>query len=99
MYTAIMISDGTGRFRIRLLPRRLHSSGNPQIGLPSVYMNASPRTIVMSASVTIKGVILNLVMKRPAREPDAIPVNTPQQRAAAKPRAGGSGDLSTLVAI
>src|ERR1041384_3410602 len=99
MYTAIMINDGTGRFRIRLLPRIPNASGNPQIGLPSVYMNARPRTIVMSASVTMKGVILNLVMNSPATEPDAIPVNTPQQSAAAKPSAGGSGDLSTLVAI
>src|ERR1041385_1887830 len=91
-----MTRDGTGTLRILLLPRNPNSSGNPQMGLPSVYMKAAPRTIVMSASVTMKGVILNLVMKTPAMEPESTPASNPHTIAAENARAGGSGDFNTL---
>src|SRR5258706_13269119 len=93
-----MMRDGTGTLRILLLPRKPNTSGNPQIGLPSVYMKAAPRTIVISASVTMKGVILNFVMKTPAIDPESTPARSPHRIAAENARAGGIGDFNTLVA-
>jgi len=90
---------GIGMLKILPLPKRLKSSGNPQIGLPSVYIYDAPRQIVINERVTIKGVILNRVINNPATVPEHIPIDNPANNASGKEISKGMLSFNIDVAI
>ncbi len=88
---------GIGTPSSRPLPRMLNTSGNSQIGRPSVYTNAMPRHTVINASVTMKGVMLYRVMRAPATAPDNAPAVSPTRTASGNETVIGSCSFSTSV--
>jgi hypothetical protein len=94
MNVRTMIIVGTGTASNRPVPRNANPAGSSQTGRPSVQTNAAPRQIVIVASVTINGAMLNLVMQNPAKAPESEPTATPAPIAArANPAAGGKAGL------